>query len=92
MVSTSAGEIAALSWSDAGSEAPLLHFAHATGFNAHTYRRLLEPLSKRFRIAASDARGHGRTRLLAVPENLVSWQTYEADLERLLEVLGSRLN
>ena len=57
MVSTSAGEIAALSWSEAGSEAPLLHFAHATGFNAHTYRRLLEPLSKRFRIAASDARG-----------------------------------
>ncbi|MGH6708199.1 MAG: alpha/beta fold hydrolase [Bradyrhizobium sp.] len=88
MVSTSAGEIAALSWSEAGSEAPLRHFAHATGFNAHTYRRLLEPLSKRFRIAASDARGHGRTRLLAIPENLVSWQTYEADLERLLEVLG----
>jgi pimeloyl-ACP methyl ester carboxylesterase len=88
MISTSAGEIAALTWSEAGSEAPLLHFAHATGFNAQTYRRLLKPLSNRFRVMASDARGHGRTRLSAIPENLLSWQTYEADLERLLEVLG----
>jgi hypothetical protein len=31
--------------------------------------------------------GMARRRLMAVPEILVSWQIFEADLERLLEIL-----
>ena len=38
---------------------PGFQFAHATGFNALTYKELLEPLSDSFNVRAVDARGHG---------------------------------
>lgn len=82
------GSIAALSWNSAGTDAPLLHFAHATGLNAATYRRLLEPLANRYRIIASDFRGHGRTTLDAKPDALRGWERFEEDLEMLIEALG----
>jgi pimeloyl-ACP methyl ester carboxylesterase len=43
---------------------PDLVFLHATGFNALTYRHLLEPLGDEFRVVALDLRGHGRSKLL----------------------------
>ncbi len=82
------GSIAALSWNSAGTVAPLVHFAHATGLNAATYRRLLEPLADRYRIIASDFRGHGRTTLDAEPGALRGWERFEEDLEMLIEALG----
>lgn len=82
------GVIAALRWDDAGSNAPLIHFAHATGLNARTYRRLLEPLAGRYRIVASDLRGHGGSTLRAEPEELRGWEQFEDDLEALIEALG----
>ena len=51
---------------------PGLQFAHATGFNALTYKKILEPLSEHFNIRAVDARGHGFTKLKANPENIIS--------------------
>ena len=55
------GQMSYLEWDDAGreNEGGTLHFAHANGFNAQTYQRLLQPLSGRFQILVSDARGHG---------------------------------
>ena len=44
------GEVSYLEW---GSPAPSLLFSHATGFNAETYRMLLQPLSDRFHLYAS---------------------------------------
>lgn len=82
------GTIAALQWDEAGPAAPLLHFAHATGLNAATYRRLLEPLAARYRIIASDLRGHGRSTLRAEPGELQGWEQFEEDLEALIEALG----
>lgn len=82
------GAIAALQWNEAGPAAPLLHFAHATGLNALTYRRLLEPLAARYRIIASDLRGHGRSTLRAEPGELRGWEQFEDDLEALIEALG----
>ena len=38
---------------------PVLHWAHANGFNGQTYAPLLAPLAERFDIYAWDARGHG---------------------------------
>ena len=86
MIASRVGKIATLTSDNVNSCAPLLHFAHATGFNAETYRRFLEQLSASFRVVASDARGHGRTTLPAIPERLTSWETYELDLEELLGV------
>ena len=60
-IDTASGPRAALLWDTAPATSPWLHFAHATGMHAGLYARLLAPLADRFRIVASDARGHGRT-------------------------------
>jgi pimeloyl-ACP methyl ester carboxylesterase len=81
-IETPAGRHAALLWDRAGPGAPWLHFAHATGMHAALYARLLEPLADRFRIVASDARGHGRSAAFwpeLAPGALVEWEVFGAD-------------
>ncbi len=86
---TAAGPIAALCWDRAPATAPRLHFAHATGMNAQLYARLLAPLADRFRIIASDARGHGRTRLPAAVKSgdLMPWEGFADDLFGLIDAV-----
>lgn len=81
------GAISYLEW---GSDGPALHFAHANGFNALTYRTLLEPLADRSQIFASDLRGHGMTTLPAQPGMAKGWRIYRDDLARFLEMLPQR--
>jgi pimeloyl-ACP methyl ester carboxylesterase len=81
-IETPAGRHAALIWDRAGAAAPWLHFAHATGMHGLLYARLLEPLADRFRIVASDARGHGRSAGFwpdAGPGALVEWEVFAGD-------------
>ncbi|MEJ1969257.1 MAG: alpha/beta hydrolase [Rhizomicrobium sp.] len=78
------GEVSYLEWA---AQAPLLHFAHATGFNAQTYRGLLTPLQGRFRVAAADLRGHGFTTLPAVPGPQAAWNNFGDDLAAILDRL-----
>jgi len=84
-LSLSDGDVSYLEWN---GEGPLLHFTHATGFNAETYRGLLTPLQGRFHVTAADMRGHGFTTLDAVPGPLADWTTFGRDLERILDRLG----
>ena len=80
------GEISFVEWADEGNaDRPTLHFAHANGFNGFTYRHLLAPLSKNFRIRAWDARGHGMTSLPADPASHRDWLVYRDDLIRFIE-------
>jgi pimeloyl-ACP methyl ester carboxylesterase len=58
-----------------------VHFAHATGFNAGTYRPLFEVLDPSIDLYAMDARGHGFSTLRAEPKQLRSWAPYRKDLE-----------
>lgn len=76
------GGVSQLVWENT---APLLHFAHATGFNAETYRGLLTPLADRFRIVASDARGHGSSTLPAEPGMPRGWTIFRDDLIAVLD-------
>jgi pimeloyl-ACP methyl ester carboxylesterase len=76
------GGVSQLIWEN---DTPLLHFAHATGFNAETYRGLLSPLGERFRIVASDARGHGSTTLPAEPGMPRGWKIFRDDLIAVLD-------
>lgn len=76
------GEASQLVWDGAS---PTLHFAHATGFNAETYRGLLTPLAPDFRILASDARGHGLTRLPATDGMARGWNVFRDDLIAVIE-------
>ncbi len=75
----------AMSYLDWGGTGPGLHFAHANGFNAETYRTLLTPLAERLHPFASDARGHGFTTLLTTPGLPRNWTIYRHDLGDLLD-------
>ena len=66
-----------------------LVFAHANGFNAHTYRQLLTPLASQWRIWAPDLRGHGRTTLPTHTARRRNWHDHRDDLVALVEATGS---
>ena len=83
-IETRAGRRSALVWDTAGPEAPWLHFAHATGMHAGLYARLLAPLADRFRIVASDARGHGHSPGGPVGA-LVEWEVFADDIVAVME-------
>lgn len=84
------GEVSLLAWEAADTRAPAVHFAHANGFNALTYRTLLDPLERDMRIYASDLRGHGQTTLAANPKGMRSWLIYRDDIVRTLNELDGR--
>jgi len=75
----------ALSYLDWPAPGPVLHFAHATGFNSETYRALLQPLSDSFHVVASDARGHGFTSLETRPGLARGWTVFRDDLLAFLQ-------
>ena len=82
------GDQSYLIWDGPGDDAPVLHFAHANGFNANTYRRMLAPLAERMTVIASDMRGHGQSTLRAEPDHQKSWHVYADDLLALLDALA----
>jgi len=85
-IATAAGPRSALQWDSAGADAPRLHFAHATGMHAGLYARLLAPLAGRFRITASDARGHGRSPAEPAPA-CAEWEGFAADLLGVIDAV-----
>lgn len=91
-IETKAGRRAALLWDTAPAGAPWLHFAHATGMHAGLYARLLAPLADRFRILASDARGHGRTALIDPGEPdgpSEEWEVFAADTLAITDAMDA---
>jgi pimeloyl-ACP methyl ester carboxylesterase len=84
------GEASFLAWENANPKAPSLHFAHANGFNALTYRSLLDGLSTEMRLYASDLRGHGQTTLAANPKGMRTWLIYRDDILKVLQDLDGR--
>ncbi len=80
------GEMAVLDFGDPARPVDLI-FVHANGFNAYTYRSLLQPLSGALRIWAPDLRGHGRTGLPAQPQGRRSWKDHRDDLIGLLDAV-----
>ncbi|MDP3490789.1 MAG: alpha/beta hydrolase [Phenylobacterium sp.] len=77
------GEMAALEFGPVERDFDLV-FCHANGFNAATYRTILEPLAPELRILAIDLRGHGATDLPTELENRQGWGAYRDDLLALL--------
>ena len=85
------GDISLCSWMAGAAptgDKPVLHWAHANGFNGETYTPLLEPLQARFDICAWDSRGHGLTSLPANPEEMTGWHIYRDDLIGVIEHLA----
>lgn len=61
---------------------------HANGFNALTYRHILEPLAAHFRILAPDMRGHGASTLPAIVKDRTGWDDFRDDLLAMLQTLA----
>jgi pimeloyl-ACP methyl ester carboxylesterase len=85
-VRSSRGETSGIAFGSDGP--PDLVFLHATGFNALTYRALLEPLGADWRVVAIDQRGHGLSRLTKDPARLDTLRVYARDLRPMLKVLS----
>jgi pimeloyl-ACP methyl ester carboxylesterase len=81
------GVVSFLEW-EAPAGAPLVVFSHANGFNASTYKSLLQPLAQRLRIIAWDMRGHGLTTLPLDQTRLPGWRVFRDDLIGFLDGLG----
>lgn len=64
-----------------------MHFLHATGFNAESYRGLFTALEPSLEVFAMDARGHGFSTARANPNELRSWAPFRKDLEAFVETL-----
>lgn len=72
-------------WRPTAAETPArLHFAHATGFHAHTYAPLFSLLND-VPIAAWDMRGHGASAEAGDLRRFKSWRIYARDLNAWLE-------
>lgn len=78
------GETAGIAFGDPVRAVEIM-FLHATGFNAITYQSLLEPLGTQAHVAAVDLRGHGRSKLPAVPGRMHSWNKFRDDVIQILE-------
>jgi len=76
------GELSALHFGDM-SEPVRLVFLHANGFNARSYRTILEPLG--FHSVAFDMRGHGGSRAMPQPLNIPNWHIFRDDCAEFFE-------
>lgn len=82
------GEMHALDFGDPKRPVDVV-FVHANGFNARTYKTILQPLSRDLRILAPDLRGHGRTTLPADGGGDPSWRILRDDLLALLQAVDA---
>jgi pimeloyl-ACP methyl ester carboxylesterase len=84
------GDIAVLRFGRPG--APPLLYAHANGFCASAYRRMLEHVGPRFDVFAVDLRGHGRTTLATDRTDFKGLDLYGADIGALLTAIRRKSN
>src|SRR5690606_15500733 len=82
------GELSYLHRPSEGAPVARVHFAHATGFHAGTYRSLFERLHPSIEVFALDQRGHGRSKAEADPKKLRSWDPYRDDLVSFIDAMG----
>jgi len=82
------GDFSVLHREASGEGRVAVHFAHATGFNAETYREIIAVLDPSLDVYAMDARGHGMSEAAANPKRLRSWRQYRKDLETFVETLS----
>ena len=81
------GDFSVLHRKAEGATRATVHFLHATGFNAGSYRMLFRTLEPSLDLYAMDARGHGLSKVPADPRKLRSWATFRRDLEAFVETL-----
>ncbi|MGB6317771.1 MAG: alpha/beta hydrolase, partial [Litorimonas sp.] len=76
------GRLSALRFGDADAPVRLV-FCHANGFNARSYRAVIDPLG--VPALALDLRGHGETRLPTDVAGLKNWQIFADDIAAVFD-------
>ena len=82
-IKTARGNLSVCFW-EGPVDAPILHWAHANGFNGQTYDRLLRKLADRFNVYAWDAPGYGMTDKGSFYDEINPVLGYSYDLEALI--------
>ena len=84
---TGKGQVALVEFGDPARPVDVV-FSHANGFNAYTYRSILDPLAADLRVVAYDLRGHGRTTLPVPTEARPDWWDLCDDLLAVMDALA----
>ena len=82
-IKTARGNLSVCFW-EGPVDAPILHWAHANGFNGQTYDRLLRKLADRFNVYAWDVPGYGMTDKGSFYDEINPVLGYSYDLEALI--------
>ena len=82
-IKTARGKLSVCFWKGP-VDAPILHWAHANGFNGQTYDRLLRKLTDRFNVYAWDTPGYGMTDKGSFYDETNPVLGYSYDLEALI--------
>ena len=82
-IKTDRGDFSVCFWKGP-PDAPILHWAHANGFNGFMYKTLLNKISNNQKIISYYLRGHGKSTIPAEPDKLKSWHRYSDDLINIL--------
>jgi len=85
-IKTARGKLSVCFWKGP-VDAPILHWAHANGFNGQTYDRLLRKLTDRFNVYAWDTPGYGMTDKGSFYDEINPVLGYSYDLNALINEL-----
>ena len=88
-IKTARGELSVCFWKGQ-NDAPILHWAHANGFNGRTYDRLLSKLTDNFNIYAWDMPGYGMTEKGPFYDKVNPVLGNSYDLEALISELNKK--
>ena len=66
---------------------PVLHWAHANGFNGQTYSRVLSKLTSKYNVYAWDTPGYGMSEIGTNYDKINSVLGYSKDLAAFIKVL-----
>ncbi len=88
-IKTNRGDLSVCFWKGP-NDAPILHWAHANGFNGRTYDRLLSKLTGDFNIYAWDMPGYGMTEKRPFYDKVNPVLENSYDLEALISELNKK--
>ena len=88
-IKTNRGDLSVCFWKGP-NDAPILHWAHANGFNGRTYDRLLSKLTDNFNIYAWDMPGYGMTEKGQFYDKVNPVLGNSYDLEALISELNKK--
>ncbi|MDC3017417.1 alpha/beta hydrolase [Paracoccaceae bacterium] len=88
-VQTARGDISTCFWKGP-KEGPVLHWAHANGFNGQTYSRILNKLTSKYNIYAWDTPGYGMSETGSYYDAVNPVLGYSKDLAALITELYNK--